>query len=68
MDELLKQAIQLVIDKKQGSVFLLKRNLNIGVNRASFLIDEMEKMKVIGKYNGGAPREVLVTNINEVAF
>ena len=59
-DPLLKEAAELVIRHKQGSVSLLQRRLGIGYQRAARLIDQLEEKKIVGVYDGSKAREVLV--------
>ncbi|OQB13910.1 MAG: DNA translocase SpoIIIE [Firmicutes bacterium ADurb.Bin193] len=60
-DELLPQAVELAIEAGQASVAMYQRRLKIGYQRAARLIDQMEKRKIIGGFDGTKPREVLVT-------
>jgi len=66
MENKLKQAIQLVIEHG-GSISLLQRKMKIGYFEASRLMDEMQKIGVVGpsKY-GLTMRDVLIKNINEI--
>jgi len=59
-DELLEKAIEIVVVSKQGSISLLQRRLSIGYSRAARLIDEMERLKIVGSFTGSKAREVLV--------
>jgi S-DNA-T family DNA segregation ATPase FtsK/SpoIIIE len=59
-DALFKEAIELVIRHKQGSVSLLQRRLGIGYQRAARLIDQLEQAGIVGPYDGSKAREVLV--------
>jgi len=59
-DALFKEAIELVIRHKQGSVSLLQRRLGIGYQRAARLIDQLEEAGIVGPYDGSKAREVLV--------
>jgi S-DNA-T family DNA segregation ATPase FtsK/SpoIIIE len=59
-DPLFKEAIELVIRHKQGSVSLLQRRLGIGYQRAARLIDQLEHAGIVGPYDGSKAREVLV--------
>lgn len=61
VDELLPQAIEIVIDTGQASISLLQRRMRIGYNRAARLIDSMEERGIIGGYEGSKPRQVLIT-------
>jgi S-DNA-T family DNA segregation ATPase FtsK/SpoIIIE len=57
-DDLLKEAIKLVIDSNRASTSLLQRRLGIGYPRASRLMDQLEEEGVIGPADGSKPREV----------
>ncbi|SCG83392.1 DNA translocase ftsK [Proteiniborus sp. DW1] len=60
-DELLPNAIDIVIDEGQASISLLQRRLKIGYARAARIIDEMEERGIVGGYEGSKPRKVLIT-------
>lgn len=60
-DELLKEALSLVIDSGQASISMLQRRLRIGYARAARLIDMMEEKGFIGGFEGTKPREILIT-------
>jgi len=59
-DQLLPEAIEMVIQEGQASISMLQRRLKIGYARAARLIDEMEKRGVVGGYEGSKPRKVLI--------
>ncbi|MEE9553762.1 MAG: DNA translocase FtsK 4TM domain-containing protein [candidate division Zixibacteria bacterium] len=59
-DPLYREAVELVIRHKQGSVSLLQRRLGIGYQRAARLIDQLENSGIVGPYDGSKAREVLV--------
>lgn len=63
-DELLPDAINLVIEEEQASISLLQRKLRIGYARAARLIDEMEERGIVGGYEGSKPRKVLIDKEN----
>ncbi len=60
-DELLPDAIKLVVDEGQASISMLQRRLKVGYARAARIVDEMEERGVIGGYEGSKPRKVLLT-------
>ena len=59
-DPLYREAVELVVRHKQGSVSLLQRRLGIGYQRAARLIDQLENSGIVGPYDGSKAREVLV--------
>lgn len=61
VDELLTEAISLVVDEGQASISLLQRRLKIGYTRAARIIDQMEERGIVGGYEGSKPRKVLVS-------
>ncbi|MFQ5854058.1 MAG: DNA translocase FtsK 4TM domain-containing protein [Anaerolineae bacterium] len=52
-DELLDEAVELVLQHARVSTSFLQRRLHIGYPRAARLIDELEEMGVIGPDEGG---------------
>ncbi len=67
-DELLPDAIRLVIENGQASISMLQRRFRIGYSRAARLIDVMEVRGIVGTHQGSKPREVLadITILEEV--
>ena len=60
-DEMLLEAINVVVDIQSASTTLLQRKLKIGYARAARMIDTLEEMGVVGPYAGAAPRQVLIS-------
>lgn len=60
-DELLPDAIDLVVNSGQASVSMLQRRFRIGYNRAARIVDMMETRGIIGPQDGSRPRQVLMT-------
>ncbi len=60
-DELLNDAIRIVVESGQASILMLQRRLKIGYSRAARIIDQMEERNIIGRFEGSKPRKVLVS-------
>lgn len=66
MEEELKEAIIVTIENGEGSVSFLQRKLTLGYNKAASLMDEMERLGIIGKMDGAKPRKLLIKSIEEI--
>jgi DNA segregation ATPase FtsK/SpoIIIE-like protein len=60
-DELLFQAVDIVLTAGCASVSILQRRMNIGYPRAARLIDTMQDKGYIGAFEGSKPRKLLIT-------
>lgn len=60
-DEMLEQAIDCVMEAGQASTSYLQRRLKLGYARAARIMDELEKIGVIGSYEGAKPRTLLMS-------
>ncbi len=60
-DDLLDEAIRLVVETETASVSMIQRRLRVGYTRAGRLIDMLERRGVISGYEGSKPRQVLIT-------
>ena len=62
-DELLPNAVELVMSTGQASSSNIQRRLGVGYTRAARLVDTMEELRIIGSSAGGnKPREILMTS------
>ena len=60
-DELLDEAIKIVVETGQVSTSYLQRRLRIGFNRAARIVEELEKNRIISARDGNKPRQVLMS-------
>ncbi|MDD4681661.1 MAG: DNA translocase FtsK [Eubacteriales bacterium] len=60
-DELLPQALGIVVETGYASVSLLQRRMTIGYPRAARLIDRLHEMGYVGPFEGSKPRKVLLS-------
>jgi len=61
-DELLEDAVNMVLETGQASVSMLQRKFRIGYTRAARLIDTMEEMKIVGPNIGSKARDIIMTS------
>lgn len=59
MEDLYKEALEIVKINKQCSVSFLQRKLRIGYFKGAKIQDMLEERGIIGKANGAKPRELL---------
>ena len=60
-DELLYDALEVIITAGHASASLLQRKLRLGYARAARIIDQLEEKGFIGRFDGSKPREVLIS-------
>ncbi|MHB1167165.1 MAG: DNA translocase FtsK, partial [Carboxydocellales bacterium] len=60
-DDLLPEAVKLMIECGQASISMLQRRFRIGYARAARLMDIMEEKGYVGGYEGSKPRNVHMT-------
>ena len=68
-DDLINKAIEVVRETQRASASLLQRRLRIGYPRAARLVDELEKLGVVGPAQGsGREREVLLDQEKDSSY
>ena len=60
-DELLGEAVRVVMENGQASISMIQRRLRVGYARAARLVDMMEQAKYVSGFDGSKPRQVLIT-------
>ncbi|MFP4151909.1 MAG: DNA translocase FtsK [Alkalispirochaeta sp.] len=58
-DPLMERAIEVVTSSRKASASYLQRRLKVGYNRAARMVEEMERMGIVGPQNGSKPRDVI---------
>lgn len=59
-DDLLQEAVRIVIESGQASISMIQRRLRVGYARAARLIDIMEQKKIVSGFDGSKPRKLLI--------
>jgi S-DNA-T family DNA segregation ATPase FtsK/SpoIIIE len=54
-------AVEIAISQGQISTSKLQSKMRIGFQKATFFVDNMEEMGIVGPLNGAKPREVLIS-------
>lgn len=60
-DDLVKQAISIIVQTNNASTAFLQRKLKLGFPRAARIMDEIEEMGIIGPQEGSKARKINIT-------
>ena len=60
-DDAIFDAIKVAVDANMISTSLLQRKLSLGYSRAARIVDKLEKLGIVGPFEGSKPRKVLIT-------
>ena len=60
-DDLINQAISIIVQSGNASTAFLQRKLKLGFPRAARIMDEIEEMGIIGHQEGAKPRKINIT-------
>lgn len=60
-DEMIEEAIDVIMDCRQASTSMLQRRLKLGYSRAARIIDQIEERGIIGSFEGSKPRQILIS-------
>lgn len=59
-DDLLPEAVRIVMESGSASISMIQRRLRVGYARAARLVDIMEQKKIVSGFDGSKPRKVLI--------
>ena len=62
-DDYFDDAARLIVSAGSGSASFLQRKMDVGYNRASKLIDQLEKAGIVGPADGAKPRQSLIPDL-----
>ena len=60
-DDLVSQAITIIVETGNASTAFLQRKLKLGFPRAARIMDDIEEMGIIGPQEGAKPRKINIT-------
>jgi S-DNA-T family DNA segregation ATPase FtsK/SpoIIIE len=66
VDQLFREAVEVVCQYDRASASLLQRRLSVGYARAARILDQLQSAGVVSPPEGSKPREVLIRNPQEV--
>ena len=65
-DSLFNDAARLIVQEQNGSAALIQRKFQIGYKRAGAIMEQLEKVGIVGIAHGSNPRDVLISNEQEL--
>lgn len=66
LDDMFEEAAKVIVGNQHGSTSMIQRKLQLGYNRAGRIMDQMEKLGIVGPAQGSKPREVLFYSVEEL--
>ncbi|MCB0645965.1 MAG: DNA translocase FtsK [Saprospiraceae bacterium] len=66
LDDMFEEAAKIIVSNQHGSTSMIQRKLQLGYNRAGRIMDQMEKLGIVGPAQGSKPREVLFYSVDEL--
>ncbi len=62
LDPMIAEAARMIVQTQKGSTSYIQRGLSLGFNRAGRIMDQLEKMGIVGPADGSKPRPVYVSS------
>ena len=66
LDDMFVEAAKIIVSAQHGSTSSIQRKLQLGYNRAGRIMDQMEKLGIVGPAQGSKPRDVLFYSVDEL--
>ena len=66
VDDLFKEAVEVVCQYDRASASLLQRRLSVGYARAARIIDQLQAAGVVSPPEGSKPRDVLISSPEDI--
>lgn len=66
LDPLFEEVAKAIVESGVGSTSFIQRRFSIGFTRAGRIMDQLEKMGIVGPPAGAKPREVLCSTVDEI--
>ncbi len=60
-DEMLEEAVDVIMECRQASTSMLQRRLKLGYARAGRIMDQIEERGIVGPSEGSKPRRILIS-------
>lgn len=60
-DEMLEEAVDVIMECRQASTSMLQRRLKLGYARAGRIMDQIEQRGIVGPSEGSKPRQILIS-------
>lgn len=65
-DDMLEDAVRVVVEAGKASTSLLQRRLRIGYSRAANIMDQLEDQGIISPQDGHRARDVLISSVDDI--
>ena len=66
VDERFEEAARMVVMTQKGSTSDIQRRLGMGYAKAGRVMDQLEAAGIVGPQEGSKPRQVLISNMDDL--